>query len=268
MPATHRLTLRNTPLLVSMPHCGVALPDDLKPRFSEAGLRVADTDWHLPQLYDFVADLGACTLVPIYSRYLIDLNRDPDGHSLYPGASTTELCPLTTFADEPIYREGCAPDEAEIAACVASYWRPYHAAIDTALNHLRQRHGYAVLFEAHSIASQVPRFFPGTLTDFNFGTNDGATLPAELTAQLCERVQAGGRYSVVANGRFKGGYITRHYAQPDNQIYSVQLEISQATYMQEDGRYAYEPQRAAAVQPMLREVLETLLAGVAQLARA
>ena len=259
MPATHRLTLRDTPLLISMPHCGTVLPHALQSRLTDAALRLPDTDWHLAELYDFAAEIGAGTLVPIYSRYLIDLNRDPEGQPLYAGARNSELCPLTTFADAPIYRGGEQPGAQEIAERVDHYWRPYHAAIETALAHLRQRHGCAVLFEAHSIASRVPRFFDGRLPDFNFGSNADTTLPAAVSRKLQQIVEADGRYSAVCNGRFKGGYITRQYAQPQARIYSLQLELSQAVYMVEDGHYLYDEGSAAPVKPLLRHVLESLL---------
>lgn len=265
MESTYTLHAGTQPLLVSFPHCGTSLPAVLWPRLTAEALDLPDTDWHLPELYDFLSALGVYGLVPRYSRYLIDLNRDPAGQVLYPGASNSELCPLTTFADAPIYRAAQEPDAEEIEQRLQLYWQPYHAALQQTLAALRARHGYAILFEAHSIASQVPRFFAGQLPDFNFGTDSDTTLPAPLTARLQAQVQADGRYSSVVNGRFKGGYITRHYAAPAQRIYSLQLELSQRTYMIEDGAYRLDAERAAAVRPLLRAILQGALDEVAAL---
>jgi len=265
LSSSFRYTRGSLPLLLSMPHAGTELPEELEGRLTADALRLADTDWHLPQLYAFAAQMGAGSIVPRYSRYLIDLNRDPSGAVLYAGASNTELCPTSTFAERPIYEQGREPGIEEIELRTEHYWKPYHQAVAAALDDLRAEHGYAVLFEAHSIASEVPRFFEGRLPDFNFGSNSGATLPDAVLARLVAAVRADGRWSVVANGRFKGGYLTRHYADPPSGLYSLQLELSQAAYMNEDGRYAWEPQRAAPVQPLLHRLLETLLATITDL---
>ncbi|MCH9827487.1 MAG: N-formylglutamate deformylase [Gammaproteobacteria bacterium] len=262
---TYALDLRDSPLLISMPHAGTELPADWTQRYTEVALAVPDTDWHLPQLYDFAEVLGASTLWPRYSRYVVDLNRDPSGRSLYPGASTTELCPLSSFAQAPLYRPGQAPSDSEIADRIKDYFDPYHDALQAMLAALRDRHGYAILFEAHSITSRVPRFFEGRLPDFNFGSNADSTLPRDITAGLCRRVQADARWSAIANGRFKGGYITRHYGQPVERVYALQLELSQAVYMIEDGRYGYDEAVAAPVKPLLRELLQHLQDDVARL---
>jgi N-formylglutamate deformylase len=260
-----RYTSGSLPLLLSMPHAGTELAEALDGRLTADALKLADTDWHLPQLYAFAAQLGAGSIVPRYSRYLIDLNRDPSGAVLYAGVSNTELCPTSTFAEQPVYLRGAEPSAEEIELRTEHYWKPYHRTVAAALDDLRAAHGYAILFEAHSIASQVPRFFDGKLPDFNFGTNSGATLPDALLERLVATVRRDGRWSAVANGRFKGGYLTRHYADPPSGLYSLQLELSQAAYMNEDGRYAWEPQRAAPVQPLLQTLLVTLLDGVAAL---
>jgi N-formylglutamate deformylase len=197
-----------------------------------------------------------------------DLNRDPEGNKLYPGRAETALVPITTFAGEAIYAPGDAPDERETALRKAMYWQPYHDALADELARLRRKHPRVVLWDGHSIKSRVPMFFDGQLPDFNLGTANGAScspaLQARLTEVLRERaVGSDGHYSHVANGRFKGGYITRHYGRPDGGVEAVQLELAQYTYMDEDS-FEYLPERAAPVQDVIRELLETCIAVAAR----
>lgn len=259
-----KLVEGTAPLLVSLPHDGTALPTAIAARATPAGKRVADTDWHVGVLYAFARDLGASVIVPRWSRYVADLNRDPAGQALYPGRSETALVPVTTFAGEPIYADGDQPGEQEIALRRELYWEPYHAALADELRRLRARHPRVVLWDGHSIRSRVPMFFDGQLPDFNLGTASGAscsrTLQDALVGVLRERADgAAGRCSHVVNGRFKGGYITRHYGRPETGVEAVQLELAQYTYMDEDS-FAFLPERAAPVQQVIRALLETCLA--------
>lgn len=251
------------PLLVSLPHDGTELPPDIESGMTDAARRVPDTDWHVGKLYAFARDLGASVITPRWSRYVADLNRDPAGHALYPGRSETSLVPLTTFAGDPIYAGGAAPDNAEIAARRQTYWQPYHDALQAELQRMRGRHPRVVLWDGHSIRSRVPMFFDGQLPDFNLGTASGSscspTLHDALTRVLAAGTGDADRYTHVVNGRFKGGYITRHYGQPATGVEAVQLELAQYTYMDEDS-FAYLPERAAPVQAVIRELLETCLA--------
>jgi N-formylglutamate deformylase len=254
------------PLLVSMPHVGTRIPPELARRMTPEAKTLADTDWHLERLYDFLREIGAGILVALNSRYVIDLNRDPAGTQLYPGASNTELCPLTTFRFEPVYREGQAPDEAEIAHRTGRFWRPYHLKLAEELAALKARHGYALLFDAHSIKSELPRFFEGRLWDINLGTARGASAAPQLGAALLAAGLEGGAYSAVLDRRFTGGYITRTYGAPAARIHAVQLELSWRTYMDEAGSFAFDEARAAAVRPVLRRVVETLVESGARVA--
>ncbi|HEX7348333.1 MAG TPA: N-formylglutamate deformylase [Rhodanobacteraceae bacterium] len=252
------------PLLVSLPHDGTALPDDVAAIMTPAARRVPDTDWHVGQLYAFARELGASVITPHWSRYVADLNRDPAGQALYPGRTETALVPAMTFAGEPIYTTGTAPDAARIAARKAAYWQPYHDALAGELARLRALHPRVVLWDGHSIKSQVPIFFDGRLPDFNLGTASGASCSPALQSGLVKVLErhahdAAPTYSHVANGRFKGGYITRHYGQPAAGIEAVQLEMAQAIYMDE-ATFAYLPERAAPVIAIIRELLETCLA--------
>lgn len=263
----YELTEGPTPVLVSMPHDGTYLPADIAARMTAAALRVPDTDWHVARLYDFARQLGAGVIKPVCSRYVVDLNRPPDDAPLYPGASNTELCPLRTFDDEPIYRNGQAPDEDEVARRRERYWRPYHERLRLALDGIRTRHGVAVLFEAHSIRSRVPRFFDGRLPDFNLGTADGASSDASLEARCRAVLEAAAGFTSAVNGRFKGGYITRRYGDPAAGIHALQLEQAQITYMEETHPFRYREDRAAAVRPTLRTLLAAVIAWAEERAR-
>jgi N-formylglutamate deformylase len=248
------------PLLISMPHCGTHIPPQLAVDMTPAALEVPDTDFHLPQLYDFVAGLGASVLSATHSRYVIDLNRAPDGAILYPGASNTELCPTTRFDFAPVYRAGRAPDAAAIQARVEEYWQPYHGKLADELERIRQQHGYALLFDAHSIVSVCPRFFAGRLTDLNLGTANGASCDPALGASLLDQAQAYPHWTSVLNGRFKGGYITRQYGKPERAVHAVQLELSERTYMVEAPPFALDEALANQVRPVLRALIDTMLA--------
>jgi N-formylglutamate deformylase len=248
-----------TPLLVSMPHTGTHIPDALARRMTPVALTVPDTDWHLERLYDFLEALGAAVLVATHSRYVVDLNRPPDNANLYPGQDTTGLCPVDTFHREPIYRSGQAPDATEIAERVAQYWQPYHDKLAQELALLKARHGRALLWDAHSIFSVVPRFFEGTLPDFNLGTADGRACAAGVGEALLAVASRAPAYRAVLNGRFKGGYITRRYGRPNEAVVAVQLELSEATYMDEAAPYRFRDDLAAGVRPHLRAMLERYL---------
>lgn len=248
------------PLLVSMPHVGTHIPTDILSTMTPVAADLADTDWHLEQLYDFLDELGASVLVATHSRYVIDLNRPEDNANLYPGQDTTGLCPLDTFAREPLYEAPQAPDAAEIERRRSAYWRPYHEQLQQELKRLREQHGIAMLWDAHSIKSVVPRFFEGTLPDFNIGTASGQSCSPELEATLSEIASKARGYTYAVNGRFKGGHITRHYGRPDQHIHAVQLELSEATYMQEEKPFSLREDLANAVRPSLRRFLEAMLA--------
>lgn len=247
------------PLLISMPHVGTWLPPALRPRLSDAALQVPDTDWHLETLYDCADALGASVLVATHSRYVVDLNRPPDNANLYPGQDTTGLCPLDTFDKTPLYRQPQdAPDEAEIAARRDAVWAPYHAQLQAELARLRQQFGQVALWDAHSIRSQVPRFFDGRLPDLNLGTANGASCDPGLADRLLQ-IASRSAFSAVLNGRFKGGHITRQYGQPAQGVHAVQLEMAQSCYMDEHWPFEYRPALAARVQPVLRELLQAVL---------
>lgn len=247
------------PLLVSMPHVGTQLPGAIAARLTPAALTLADTDWHLPRLYNFLGAIGANLLVAINSRYVIDLNRDPTGVPLYPGADNTELCPLSTGQREPIYLPGQAPDAGEIDERIATYWRPYHDKLAETLAEIKARHGYALLFDAHSIKSVLPRFFDGRLPDINLGTADQASADPSIGPALLEAAWRYPAYSSVLNGRFKGGFITRHHGCPAEQVHAVQLELAWRTYMDEGGSFAFDEAAASGVRPALRAVVDRLV---------
>ncbi len=241
-------------LMVSMPHVGTLVPDTLSDRMTAAALQLADTDWHLPLVYD-LEGLDATILVATHSRLVIDLNRPPDDENLYPGRDTTGLVPVDTFHKEPVYR-AAPPDQDEIASRRETYWRPYHQALETELARLRQAHERVVLWDAHSIASVLPRFFSGRLTDLNFGTADGRSCDAALVAAILRPVKAQERYSWVLDGRFKGGYITRRFGSPATGVHAMQLEMTQAIYMDEQAPFSLRPDLCGEIAALLRDCLQ------------
>ncbi len=255
-----KLRQGSTPLLISMPHVGSAIPADQIRRYQPRALHSEDTDWHLEQLYgETASELGAGVIVPHYSRYLIDLNRPPEDTPMYPGAANTELCPTRFFSGEPLYLPGQEPSRAEQLRRRDLYWLPYHRALNAELQRLKALFGYALLFDAHSICSELPWLFEGRLPDLNLGTVEGRSCAPSLRAKLSGVLAQQVDYSQVVDGRFKGGFITRHYGQPEQQQYAVQLEMCWRCYMEEEAApFLYDAARAAAVQPLLKALLNEM----------
>ncbi|WP_341703671.1 N-formylglutamate deformylase [Ferrovibrio sp.] len=253
------LTPGSTPLLIDVPHAGLGLSPGLDGRLTDAALALADTDWHVDKLYAFAAKAGAGLMVAAHSRYVVDLNRDPAGRALYPGADNTEICPTRGFDTAPLYRSGQEPDEAEVARRVDEYWRPYHARLAAELEAIRARHGFAILLDGHSIAAEVPRFFEGRLPDLNLGSNDGRSCAPALAALACDILGGQDRFSHVHNGRFKGGYITRQYGRPAEGLHALQLEIARDSYMHEDDHVRWDAGKAAPLIALLQRLVDGLL---------
>ena len=251
----------SAPLLISLPHDGSHIPDTIAARMHPRARRSPDTDWHVSRLYAPLAQaLGASLLRPLASRYVVDLNRPADGHALYPGRRETGLVSTIGFDGEPLYADVQGePDAGEIQQRVQAYWRPYHVALQQELARLRERHGRVVLWEGHSIRARVPMLFDGRLPDFNLGTADGASCSPALQQRLEGVLAAQDHYDWVANGRFKGGYITRQYGRPDEGVDAVQLELVQANYMDEDS-FAWDEAKAVRVREVIGSLLRACLA--------
>lgn len=246
------------PLLVSFPHAGTEIPASIARGMTDAALLRADTDWHLPRLYAFVREMGASMLVPRYSRYVIDLNRPPADTNLYPGQDTTGLVPIDTFRKEPLY-VGELPTADEIDERRRLYWQPYHDALRNELDRLLAVHGRVVLWDAHSISSVLPRFFQGRLPDLNLGTAEGRSCAPQVQAAAEAVLRSHPEFSHVSNGRFKGGYITRHYGEPSRGVHALQMEMCHATYMDEPPPFAYRDDLAPRVQPVLKGMLHAVV---------
>jgi formiminoglutamase len=247
------------PLLISMPHAGLHLTPAVQAGLVDEALSLPDTDWHIPQLYDFATELGASTLAAEYSRFVIDLNRPSDDKPLYAGA-TTGLFPSILFDGVPLFKDGQAPGAEERATYLELIWKPYHQTLQQELARLKDEFGYAMLFDAHSIRGHIPHLFDGRLPDFNLGSFNGASCDLELAERLEATCAAATNYSHVLNGRFKGGHITRHYGDPATNIHAVQLELAQSTYMEEFVPFHYRPDLAEPTRVVLRELLEGMIA--------
>ncbi len=255
----------DAPLIVSFPHTGTELPAELEDRFVSPWLARRDADWYVHQLYAFARELGATTIRTAISRSVIDVNRDPSGISLYPGQNTTGLCPLTTFDNQPLYRDGFEPDDAEIARRRERWFTPYHEALASEIERLRTQHGRVVVYDAHSIRSHIPHLFEGELPQFNIGTNTDTSCDARLTDAVEQHCAESG-LSHVRNGRFKGGWITRHHARPAQGVHSIQMELACRGYMDEPSQVTpdtwptpWSPARAQRLQDTLRGVLSAAL---------
>ena len=248
-------------LIVSMPHAGTFIPRGVGRGLADCAALRPDTDWHLPRIYDCLEALDATVIVATHSRYVIDVNRPPDGANLYPGRDTPLLCPVNTFAEEPLYR-GEPPGDADIARRLDAVWRPYHRRIEREIARVRSAHGAALLWDAHSIISVAPRLFEGRIADFNVGTADGASCARTISTSVMSILQRESRFTSVLDGRFKGGYITRRYGDPARGVHAIQLEMAQSLYMDEKPPFAFREDRARDVRPILRELLLAAVAHV------
>jgi N-formylglutamate deformylase len=243
------------PLLVSVPHAGTSIPSEMHPLYSDRALEVEDTDWFLAEIYAFAKELGASFIKPVYSRFVVDLNRPPENTPMYPGVNNTELCPSRFFTGEAIYKNGCEPDENAIQQRVNQYWRPYHQALAAELARIKAEHGHAVLWDGHSIKSELPWLFDGRLPSLNFGTVNATSCAPSLRSRLVKVAAQQDQFDHVMDGRFKGGYITRQYGQPANGIHSVQLEMVWDCYMHEHRPFELDPERMQRLLPVLRALL-------------
>lgn len=248
----------NSPLVLGLPHTGTDVPPDVWATLNDNGRKLADTDWHIDRLYaDLVPDVT--TVRTAIHRYVIDVNRDPGGVSLYPGQNTTELCPTTDFDGQGIYRLGRKPGEEEIRHRLETCHRPYHDALLGELQRVKQIHGFAILYDCHSIRSDIPFLFKGTLPDFNIGTSEGVTCDPEVQQIVLQECQAATEYSHILNGRFKGGWTTRAYGRPDDQVHTIQMELAQSTYLATEAPpWAYDPTKAARLRETLAKILKRL----------
>lgn len=222
---------RSSPILFSIPHDGTVIPDDIAENMNEFALNSPDRDFFVSQLFSFAKDFEISLLKTHISRYVMDMNRPPNNESLYPGQSVPGLCPLTSFDEKDIYKS--KPDDNEIQRRLKKYWQPYHQVIKDKLEVIKQQHGFAILIDCHSIKSEVPRFFEGRLPDINIGTNSGKSCSVEIEKRIRKTLESQKIFSFVFNERFKGGYITRNYGQPQNNIHAIQIELSQRNYMDE-----------------------------------
>ncbi len=252
------LTKGDSPLVLAQPHGGTEIPDAIFSRLSTTGQEKEDTDWHITRLYEGLLEQATVINTPIH-RYVIDANRDPSGQSLYPGQYTTGLCPTTTFDDQPLYIEGQAPSLDEITDRQRQYHQPYHDVVREQLERVHQRHGYVVLYDCHSIRSVVPCLFDGKLPDLNIGTNDGNSCSQKITLAVENVCAVSSQYSSIFNGRFKGGWTTRHYGKPDAGYHAIQMELSQCSYMQETHPWQYDTTKAQRLRALLKDILENCL---------
>jgi len=247
----------NSPIILAMPHTGTYLPNDITAQLNERGKALADTDWHIHTLYEDLLP-NATTIRATFHRYVIDANRAPSDESLYPGQNTTGLCPTVDFEGQAIYKLGCEPDAQEIKQRCAEFHAPYHQSIEAEIERIKSLHGFAVLYDCHSIQSKLPFLFDGKLPNFNIGTNDGVTCSPELEQVVKKTCEESTEYTCVLNGRFKGGWTTRHYGQPLHRVHAIQMELTQSSYMEEKSPWKITEPQFSELRSQLRRILKAL----------
>ncbi len=252
------VTRGDSPIILGLPHTGTDVPSEIREQLNSNGLQLADTDWHIHRLYDGLLP-GATSVRALFHRYVIDANRDPAGGSLYPGQNTTGLVPETDFDGQSIWKPGAEPDSAEISDRIARFHAPYHAALRAEIERVHALHGIAIVYDCHSIRSNIPFLFEGTLPDFNIGTNGTTSCDPLVEQAVVDVVQAATGYSSTVNGRFKGGWTTRHYGRPEAGIHAIQMELAQSTHLaSEIPPFDYAPERAERLRHHLKDILERL----------
>ncbi len=249
------VTRGDSPIVLGLPHTGTYVPPEIQTKLNKRGRALTDTDWHIHTLYDGLLP-GATTVRATFHRYVIDANRDPSGVSLYPGQNTTTLVPLTDFDGNGIWDQ--PPSDEEIAECLAAFHTPYHATLAAELERVRAIYGIAVLHDCHSIRSTIPYLFDGVLPDMNLGTNNGTTCAPEIEA-AADEFAASSPYSTVLNGRFKGGWTTRHYGRPAEGLHAIQMELAQSTYLTtERPPWSYDDRKADRLRRWLFDILDAV----------
>jgi N-formylglutamate deformylase len=258
----------SSPVILGFPHTGTFVPDDIRAKLNETGRKLTDTDWHIHELYQGLLP-SATTVRATFHRYCLDANRDPSGTSLYPGQNTTGLIPLTDFDNNPLWIEGREPDVTETAERVLRFHQPYHAALAAEIERVKAKHGVAVLYDCHSIRSVCPFLFDGKLPDFNIGTDNGRTCNPLLEQEVSAICRAAEGYTTVVNGRFRGGWTTRHYGKPQTGVHAIQMELTQATHLKSETLpFDYDLEKAAGLRKVLQQILERIEILAHQLARA
>jgi N-formylglutamate deformylase len=259
-PALFETRRGSLPILISFPHSGTYVPEALRERFTSAGQQLPDTDWFVTELYrGCLEQLGVSALIATHSRYVVDLNRPPDGQALYPGQIESAVCPTHSFSGAAIYRPGQELAAAETPGRIERYWHPYHRALAELRDEILARHERCVIWDAHSIRSLEPRLFEGQLPELNLGTWNARSAGAHIIQSVVALLAAQQRFSHVVDGRFKGGYITRHYGAPARRVHALQLEIAQRAYMSEHAAPQFDPEFAAPLSSLLEKIIPALV---------
>ncbi|KQV65109.1 N-formylglutamate deformylase [Rhizobium sp. Root1220] len=258
MSTPHEIRQGTSPVILGLPHTGTEVPPEIWNRLNDNGRLLADTDWHIHQLYDGLLD-GVTTVRATFHRYVIDANRDPEGVSLYPGQNTTGLVPDTDFDGKPIWKNGKAPTPEDLAERLRDFHAPYHAALAAEIERVRAVHGVAILYDCHSIRSHIPFLFDGKLPDFNIGTNLGRTCDSTIEQAVATVTSSAEGYDSILNGRFKGGWTTRHYGRPESGVHAIQMELAQSTHLTTEAPpFTYDRAKADRLRVHLKDILARL----------
>ncbi len=246
------------PILVSVPHAGILFPKEVLEKMDpEKAAFPEDTDWFVDQLYGFCSEMGITMIVANYSRCVVDLNRDPNNIPLYKdGRVITDVVSVTDFNGAPIYKDEYKPNETEIQNRLDHYFFPYHHKIEEILADLKKEFGVALLFDAHSIKKNVPGIQKDDFPQVILGDNDETSAHPELIQTAVESL-SGKSFNFSHNFPFKGGFITRSFGKPEQNIHALQLEMTKTNYMN-DSETEYDLERAEKIQQILKITLQNL----------
>ncbi len=248
------------PIILSVPHCGTDFPDEIRNDYvPEMMAAPDDTDWFVHQLYNFATELGITIIHAKYSRWAIDLNRDPESAPLYDdGRIITGLTTTTDFFGKSIYiSDDRIPDQKEVERRLTEYYWPYYNKIQDLLDERLATFGKALLWDAHSIRHFVPTIRKEIFPDMILGNNDETTAHPELIETALHGLTSG-KFGVNHNTPFKGGHITRYFGKPEQNIHALQLEMNKILYMDDEERNFHE-ERANEMRAVLKPTFEALI---------
>lgn len=248
------------PFILSVPHCGTSFPDELTSHYIPEKMQAPDdTDWFVHELYNFASELGITIVHARYSRWVIDLNRDPESAPLYnDGRIITGLTPNTDFFGDPIYvSEAHEPDMVEVKRRLYTYYWPYYEQVQQLLDARKEQFGKVLLWDAHSIRHFVPTIREDVFPDMILGNNDETTAHPAIIETALNTLRSGS-YGVNHNTPFRGGHITRYFGKPENNVHALQLEMNKILYM-DDKELHFHEDRANKVREVLKTTFEALI---------
>jgi N-formylglutamate amidohydrolase len=246
---------QTVPVVFASPHSGRDYPPEFlnAARLDAVGLRRSE-DTYVEELFAAAANAGAPLLCAHFPRAYCDANReawelDPAmfADTLPPWVNTTSTrvgAGLGTIArvvasGETIYRGKLRFAEAE--ARVQGCWQPYHQALSSLIAGTLDAFGACLLIDCHSMptgpagltgAAGKPTATMPRAAEFVLGDAHGTACGPRLTGFVEQSLNDCG-YLVRRNDPYAGGYVTRHYGRPRENVHALQIEIARSLYMDE-----------------------------------